>query len=464
MTPKDIDVNKITKVEETHDCLSGRAGLTLVARYIRSTRICRMLAEIFSFIKKSSKGTALLSLFHQLICFFFDGSSMHITYFDKLLCDSGYAATIETPGKHMISSHTVKRFFQAISILRVWLFRKVLNQLFIWRLSIEQPQLIKLGIDTMVMDNDDALQREGVDPTYKKVKGFQPLQMYWGRYVVDAIFRNGKAHSNHGNHVVRMMRRVVKLIREQYSKDVPIVLMGDTGFFDKELFELCDRLGIGFVVGGKMYEDIKGHIAQMPDDEFFQYKNNGKTWLYCEFSDKRKSWDSEWRAIYSKPITTDEGQILLEFARPETIIYTNIGMDNSITQAILEVKGTKETRINPQAIIRLYQQRGRDELVNRGLKDFGGEQLPFKRFAANAAFYYMMMISFFLFESFKYDINCETIPVAWYATTFRRNCLDIAGKIVRTGRNVIMKITRSAYQLLHFDLLWERCIVTTPVQ
>jgi hypothetical protein len=43
----------------------------------------------------------------------------------------------------------------------------------------------------MVMDNDDALKREGVDPTYKKVKGFQPLQMYWGRYLIDAIFRNG---------------------------------------------------------------------------------------------------------------------------------------------------------------------------------------------------------------------------------------------------------------------------------
>ena len=58
----------------------------------------------------------------------------------------------------------------------------MLQRLFIWRLSIEQPELIKLGIDTMVLDNDDALKREGVDPTYKKVKGFQPLQMYWGRY------------------------------------------------------------------------------------------------------------------------------------------------------------------------------------------------------------------------------------------------------------------------------------------
>jgi len=40
-----------------------------------------------------------------------------------------------------------------------------------------------------VMDNDEAQRRHGVEPTYKKVKGFQPLQMSWGRFIVDAVFR-----------------------------------------------------------------------------------------------------------------------------------------------------------------------------------------------------------------------------------------------------------------------------------
>jgi hypothetical protein len=447
----------------TDDCLSSRAGLVLVTRYIKNTRICHFLSDLFCFVKKSSKGIAVRSLFHQLICFFFDGSNFHLTHFDDLAKDEGYAASIETSVNHMASSHAVKRFFQAISDVRVLLFRKVLQQLFIWRLRIEQPTLIKLGVDTMVMDNDDAFKREGVDPTYKKVKGFQPLQMYWGRYIVDTIFRNGKAHSNHGNHVYRMLKGIVRLIRKHYSKEVPIIFLADTGFYDNELFKLCDRLQTGFVFGGKMYDEIKDIVIHTPDNEFFEYKKNGKTWLFCEFEDKRKSWDTAWRTIYTKPIANDEGQILLEFARPETIIYTNIGIDNSITRSILNVKEKKDTTINPQAIITLYQQRGRDELVNRGLKDFGVEQLPFKRFTANAAFYYMMVISFFLFESFKYDINSEIIPVEWYATTFRRRCLDVAGKIVRTARQLILKIARPVFELLQFDLLWEKCVCLHPL-
>ena len=455
--------SKIDRIEITNDCLSSRAGLSLISRYIESTCICHVLTKVFAFTKKSSKGTGLGSLFHQLICFFFDGTNLNLCGFDELAKDRGYAASIETNNKKMVSSHTVKRFFKAISKVRVWLFRKVLHELFIRRLKIEKPEIIKLGIDTMVMNNDDALKREGVEPTYKKVKGFQPLQMYWGRYIIDSIFRNGKAHSNYGNHVSLMVRGIVKLVREKYRKNVPIILMADTGFFDKKLFELCERLEIGFVIGGKMYEDIKEHIISMPDKKFSEYKKNGKTWFYSEFMDQRKSWDCSWRTIYTKPISDDEGQVLLEFARPETIIYTNIGMANSITKVICEVKKESGTAISPEAIITLYHHRGRDELSNRGLKDFGSEQLPFKRFVPNAAFYYMMLISFFLFESFKYDIDSEIIPIQWYATTFRRRCLDIAGKIIRTGRKLIMKITYSVFELLRFDLLWEKSICTFPL-
>jgi len=454
----------IDKVAATEDCLSSRGGLALISRYIKSTKIVQILADRFSFIRKSSKGIGLLTLFQQLICFFFDGSYFHLTGFDHLAKDKGYAAAIETPDNKMVSSHSVKRFFKSIDKIKVRLFREVLHQLLIWRLNIEKPEIIKLGIDTMVLDNDEALKREGVDPTYKKVKGFQPLQMYWGRYIVDAIFRNGKAHSNHGNHVVTMVTKVVKLIRKNYLNDVPILLMADTGFFDIKLLKRFDELKIGFVIGGKMYSDIKDAIADTPDEEFYKYKKKNKTWFYTEFMDKRKSWDTEWRAIYSKPISDDNGQVLLEFARPETIIYTNIGMNNEITKKILSIKNTTETIINPQAIISLYHERGRDELVNRGLKDFGNEQLPFKRFAANSAFYYMMVISFFLFETFKYDMDCEIIPLQWYAGSFRRLCLDIAGKIVRTGRQVILKIAKAIFEELNFGLLWIKSICRIPIQ
>ena len=45
-----------------------------------------------------------------------------------------------------------------------------------------------------------------------------------------------------------------------------------------------------------------------------------------------------------------------------------------------------------------------DELVHRALKDFASQTLPFKRFAPNAAYYYTLLVAFFLYECFKEDV------------------------------------------------------------
>jgi len=107
---------------------------------------------------------------------------------------------------------------------------------------------------------------------------------------------------------------------------------------------------------------------------------------------------------------------------------------------------------------RSHHLRGADELPHRGLKDFGAQQLPFKRFAANSAFYYCMLIGFFLFETFKEDILADILPelTKSYPTTIRRTLVDFAVKIVRSGGRIILKVTHATMEQLKFDQLWYR--------
>lgn len=98
------------------------------------------------------------------------------------------------------------------------------------------------------------------------------------------------------------------------------------------------------------------------------------------------------------------------------------------------------------------------------MREFGTELLPFKRFASNAAYYYLMVIGFFLFETFKHDMDSTVIPVTWYPTTFRRRCLDIAGKIVRTAGRTVLKITATAHRNLQFSELWKRSVAIPPIR
>ncbi len=451
---------KIDAVGITGNVMTSRAGLTLYVRYLRNIALLPYIEQLFGPLRKSCKGQALTEIFKQMFCFLMDGTSRHLVYFDSLKNDEGYARTIETDSDHMLSSHSVKRFYQSLLVHWTHLFRQVLLRLFGWRLQIVKPLVIILGIDTMVMDNDEAEKREGVKPTYKKEKGFQPLQMTWSRFIVDALFRSGDKHSNHGTDVEKMVRRMVTFIRKDYRQDVPIIIRLDSGFFDQKIFKVFESLKVGYICGGKLYEDIKVRVGQMDHSCWGSYKNGNQVWEYTEFMDQRNSWDQARRVIFCRPLYKDR-QMLLNFARPDTIIYTNLGGETELDKGLEEAGMGK--MLTPGGIVESYHDRGGDELVNRALKDFGSQQLPFKRFHQNAAFYFTMVIGFFIYEAFKEDVCAPVVGVSSYATTLRRKILDVAGKIIRHADRTTLKITQAAWQALNFYHLWIKSENPIPI-
>ncbi len=74
----------------------------------------------------------------------------------------------------------------------------------------------------------------------------------------------------------------------------------------------------------------------------------------------------------------------------------------------------------------------------------------------NAAFYYVALVAFFLFEAFKRDVTDDVLPEESYATRLRRAVLDIAGKIVRHAHKITLKVTQAVWDGLTFDRLWEK--------
>jgi hypothetical protein len=219
-----------------------------------------------------------------------------------------------------------------------------------------------------------------VRSTHKKVKGFAPLQMSWGRFLIDAVFRRGDTHSNHSDTAQKMIRHIVARIRKHYRADVPIIIRMDSGFFDQKIFEVCEEIKVGYICGGKLYQDITDYVAGLDSSLWRPYQ---RRWEYVELGDRRGSWKEFRRAVFYRS-KCNEHQLLFDFARPGTILYTNLGMGKAIDEQLKE--WGQDDLLETEKIIDLYQDRGRDELVHRALKDFGFEELPFKCFAPNAAF------------------------------------------------------------------------------
>ncbi len=456
---------KITKIGVTKDKISARGGLPLFLRYIEKTGLYGLVSNTLTIlIFKSNKGLQLNEFLKQMFAFCMDGTNTAISYFDQLKTDDGYAALLENNTKELASSHQIKRFFIKLSVVTNLIFNKILHELFIWRLKIEHPKIITLGIDTMVLDNDDAKKREGSETTYKKKKGFQPLHICWGPFLIDVLFRKGSAHSNHGSDYTERVKAIVKLIRNRYSGKVPIILCADSGFADQKAYEYFeDQLGIHYITTSKIYADVKEYVKDIPSQNFGELKKNKAIWGYVEFGNKLKSWKKFRRCIFTKLNRDQSGQYILGFSKPDNIIYTNIGNCKEADDKLKAAGG--DAYFETEYIIQISHQRGADELIHRSIKELATkEQLPFKSFGMNRAYYFMLVITHFLFEAYKQDVTADVVPITTYPNTFRRKLIDFAVKITAGSRSIKLNVSRTIYEAINFKELWERCQSPPTIQ
>jgi hypothetical protein len=457
---------KITKISTTNDKISARGGLALFLRYVEKTSFNTLFSHVLSpLITKSGKGLLLNQFLKQMIAFCIDGTNMAISYFDQLKKDEGYAALLENSGDQMASSHQIKRFFLKISmIFNNNVFNKILHELFIWRLKISGVKIIILGIDTMVLDNDDAKKREGNEPTYKKKKGFQPLHICWGPFLIDVLFRKGSAHSNHGTDYTDRITDVVGLIRERYSKEVPIILCADSGFADQKAYDIFEeQLGIHYITTSKIFPDVRNHVKDIPVANYGELKKGKVMWKLVEFGSKLKSWSKFRRCIFTRLHRDQDGQYVMDFSKPDNVIYTNIGNCKQADDKLRAAGGNKY--FDAATIVQESHQRGADELIHRSIKELATkEQLPFKSFGMNRAYYFILVISHFLFEAYKQDVTAEVLPITAYPNTFRRKLIDFAVKITTGARAITLKVTKTVHQSINIDKLWKLCQSPPQIQ
>jgi len=456
---------KITKIGITNDKISARGGLPLFLRYTEQIGLFRLISGIIlPLIFKNNKGLGLQQFLKQIIAFFIDGTTMSISNFDRLKKDEGYAAMMECKGDQLASSHQIKRYFAKLSVITNLIFNRILNELFIWRLHITNPRIIKLGIDTMVLDNDDSKKREGNEVTYKHKKGFQPLHISWGAFLVDVMFRKGSAHSNHGTDYIDRIRSIVNLIRARYSPDVPILICGDSGFADQKAYQVFEQeLHIHFITTGKIYDDVKEYIEQLPNDNFGEIVKGKIIWHFTEFGNKLKSWTTFRRCIFTRLYRDENGQFVMNFGKPNNIIYTNIGHCPIADQRLRAAGG--DEYFEAESIVKESHDRGADELIHRSIKELATkEQLPFKRMGMNRAYYFMLVITHFLFEAYKQDVTAHVIPITSYPNTFRRILIDFAVKITSRSRNIILNVTKTVYETINIEEIWKLCQSPPKIQ
>lgn len=250
----------------------------------------------------------------------------------------------------------------------------------------------------------------------------------------------------------------------RYSREVPIILCADSGFADQKAYDVFEKdLHIHYITTGKLYEDVKEYVQDIPADMYGTISKDKTIWHFVEFANKLKTWSKFRRCIFTRLYRDDTGQYTMNFGKPDNIIYTNIG-NCPRADKILQAAGGQHY-FEAETIVRKSHERGADELIHRSLKELATkEQLPFKSFGMNRAYYFMLVFTHFIYEAYKQDVTVNVISVTVYPNTFRRKLIDFAAKITSRSRNIVLNVTKTVYQTINIAELWKLCQSPPKIQ
>ena len=112
------------------------------------------------------------------------------------------------------------------------------------------------------------------------------------------------------------------------------------------------------------------------------------------------------------------------------------------------------TELPSEKVVISYEKRGNAEnYIKEAKYDMAVGHLLLKSFWANEAVFQMMMLSYNLFLLFKFD-SLHISEYRQQIKTFRLKYIFLAGKIIRTARSVIMKLSEKyPYQEVYGNCL-----------
>ena len=125
----------------------------------------------------------------------------------------------------------------------------------------------------------------------------------------------------------------------------------------------------------------------------------------------------------------------------------NFGFGQANNQAAREASGdyfflvTNDMELSSEEVVEFYEKRGNCEnYIKEAKYDMAVGHLLLQSFWANEAIFQLMMLAYNLFLLFKMDFAKGT-ECRQQIKTFRLKYIFLAGKIIRTARSVIMKLS-----------------------
>jgi hypothetical protein len=436
------------KLDTTNDLLTSRAGLLALAQVMDTLSLAERIDHHFP-LPQSNRGFQPSEFINALVLMQHEGS-FHLDDIRHLQEDEALRTVLglkQLPGATTLGDW-LRRIGNQPQIDEAWVKvnRAVLQS------ALHHRKKITLDIDaTEIIAN-----KAGAKWTYNKNKGFMPMVGHIAEtgQIVAVDFREGNRPPAQGN----------LAFIQQCQRSLPAgctvqALRIDAAGYQTSIIQHCDENSIEYAIRAKTSAAMRAQIKAIKDTDWQPLLDrqgrpvtNQETYRtsYCI-------------GDYEKPFTliiqrkAIQGQAVLDLETPDET--AEINAEGYIYRAI----ATNRDTLSDSQIVHWYNQRAEDsENRIKELKlDFGGDTLPCSDFKANALYFLIASLSYNVFALMRQLLPEELAHHR--AITLRWRLYAMAAKVVKTGRQLFVKLKATHHTLLEQVLIALRQFDPPPI-
>jgi len=417
--------NKIFKVETTNKKLTSFSGLVPIMTAIHNSVFFNELEKLFFDKKKRKKGYEVIDKISAIFQTIFSGGE-HLSDINRLNCEAGYKKLLGV--KSLPKLTTLSDFLNSMS-------DKDTKEYYELNIKEVCKYYKKNNIKSVTFDIDSTLvptEKESAKWTYKKFKGYNPMFLVdeKNKKVVAAIFRNGNESPQ--TDILKVLQAVLK----ELDDNIDVTVRVDSAGYQKKIIDFLSDNKYGFTITGDSSASKIRLFKELPDDIWEKYND---MYEIAETSDfiESKGVRTEIKIIVKRKLR--EQLDLIEGKYIYYYICTNIMMEDKRT------------------IYFFHDKRANAENIFKELKgDFCLSHFPCKKLSANAFFMQVIISAYNTFQMVKEKVFGES----WFkytAKTIRYKIICLAGLVVTSGRQTILKINKEFQYLKEFLSLQELC-------
>ncbi len=406
---------KNLKISFTGKTLTHFGGVYLIYLFLRRLKLKTLLGNHLFFIQRNNRYTIAEEILALIYPISLGMGRIETTYLLKHNGVFQYLTGLPT----YPNPTTLRRFLLRMAPISLPRLRKLHGKLLLVMLLKPHPPtrvIFDLDSTVLVLYGKQEMAHIGYNPIKRGRPSYHPLLCFNGitKDFWHGELRPGDTHTATGT---------IDLLIASFSKLPPsvktVIIRADKGFYDHKTVEYLESKKALFTIVAKLTKPLKGKLSTLT------YKKHSSGIETTEFTYQPVAWKKEYRfVVVRRPIPEDPTEQLTLFSMGK---YSYQGVVTNM-------------KLTPLNTWKFYNGRASVELIIKELKgDYPLAKIPTKHFAANEAYFHILLFSYNLINWFKRlclpkEFQNMTI------NTLRSRLLLIPGELVRTDNRPTLKL------------------------